>query len=164
MLICCWNFHIDTELARTFVEIVSRGSFIRTAERLNVGQTTVGARIRPRATARTAAFRSQQKRRNFNSSRGAVSSLRADVRSTVAAYVPPCGRERGHSMAAAARLGRMVTPCCWEDRCEAKVVSRVTPESQCYLWTLRVFVTSLGSLRAVAIAGFKNSYFGRPHA
>jgi len=46
MLICCWNFHIDTGLARTFVEIVSRGSFIRTAERLNVGQTTVSARIR----------------------------------------------------------------------------------------------------------------------
>jgi len=27
MLICCWNFHIDTELARTFIEIVSTGSF-----------------------------------------------------------------------------------------------------------------------------------------
>jgi DNA-binding transcriptional LysR family regulator len=37
---------MDTELARTFLEIVSTGSFIRASERLNVGQTTVSARIR----------------------------------------------------------------------------------------------------------------------
>ncbi len=37
---------MDTELARTFLEIVSTGSFVRAADRLNVGQTTVGARIR----------------------------------------------------------------------------------------------------------------------
>lgn len=37
---------MDIELARTFLEIVSSGSFIRAAEHLNVGQTTVGARIR----------------------------------------------------------------------------------------------------------------------
>jgi DNA-binding transcriptional LysR family regulator len=37
---------MDTELARTFLEIVSTGSFIKAAERLNVGQTTVSARIR----------------------------------------------------------------------------------------------------------------------
>jgi DNA-binding transcriptional LysR family regulator len=37
---------MDTELARTFLEIVSSGSFIRAAERLNVGQTTVSARVR----------------------------------------------------------------------------------------------------------------------
>ena len=37
---------VDTEVARTFLEIVSTGSFIRAAERLNVGQTTVSARIR----------------------------------------------------------------------------------------------------------------------
>ena len=37
---------MDTELAKTFLEIVSTGSFIRAAERLNVGQTTVSARIR----------------------------------------------------------------------------------------------------------------------
>jgi DNA-binding transcriptional LysR family regulator len=37
---------MDTELARTFLEIVSSGSFIRAAERLNVAQTTVSARIR----------------------------------------------------------------------------------------------------------------------
>lgn len=37
---------MDIELARTFVEIVSTGSFIRASERLNVGQTTVSARIR----------------------------------------------------------------------------------------------------------------------
>jgi DNA-binding transcriptional LysR family regulator len=37
---------MDTELARTFIEIVSTGSFIRAAERLNVSQTTVSARIR----------------------------------------------------------------------------------------------------------------------
>jgi len=36
---------MDTELARTFLEIVSTGSFIRAAERLNVAQTTVSARI-----------------------------------------------------------------------------------------------------------------------
>jgi hypothetical protein len=37
---------MDTELARTLLEIVSTGNFIRAAERLNVGQTTVSARIR----------------------------------------------------------------------------------------------------------------------
>ena len=37
---------MDTELARTFLEIVSTGSFIRAAARLNVGQTTVSARVR----------------------------------------------------------------------------------------------------------------------
>jgi DNA-binding transcriptional LysR family regulator len=37
---------MDTELARTFLEIVSSGSFVRAAERLHVGQTTVSARIR----------------------------------------------------------------------------------------------------------------------
>jgi DNA-binding transcriptional LysR family regulator len=37
---------MDTELARTFIEIVSTGSFIRAADRLNVSQTTVSARIR----------------------------------------------------------------------------------------------------------------------
>jgi LysR family transcriptional regulator, flagellar master operon regulator len=36
---------MDTELARTFLEIVSTGNFIRAAERLNVGQTRVSARI-----------------------------------------------------------------------------------------------------------------------
>ena len=37
---------MDTELARTFLEIVSTGSFVRASDRLNVGQTTVSARIR----------------------------------------------------------------------------------------------------------------------
>jgi DNA-binding transcriptional LysR family regulator len=37
---------MDIELARTFLEIVSTGNFIRASERLNVGQTTVSARIR----------------------------------------------------------------------------------------------------------------------
>jgi len=37
---------MDIELARTFIEIVATGSFIRAAERLNVAQTTVSARIR----------------------------------------------------------------------------------------------------------------------
>lgn len=37
---------MDIELARTFLEIVSTGSFVRAAERLNVGQTTVSARVR----------------------------------------------------------------------------------------------------------------------
>lgn len=37
---------MDTELAKTFLAIVSTGSFIRAAERLNVAQTTVSARIR----------------------------------------------------------------------------------------------------------------------
>lgn len=36
---------MDIELARTFLEIVSSGSFVRAAERLNVGQTTVSARV-----------------------------------------------------------------------------------------------------------------------
>lgn len=37
---------MDIELARTFLEIVSSGSFISASERLNVAQTTVSARIR----------------------------------------------------------------------------------------------------------------------
>jgi DNA-binding transcriptional LysR family regulator len=37
---------MNIELARTFLEIVSSGSFIRASERLNVAQTTVSARIR----------------------------------------------------------------------------------------------------------------------
>jgi LysR family transcriptional regulator, flagellar master operon regulator len=37
---------MDVELARTFVEIVSTGSFIKAAERLHVAQTTVSARVR----------------------------------------------------------------------------------------------------------------------
>lgn len=39
-------YRMDIELARTFIEIVSTGSFIRASERLNVAQTTVSARIR----------------------------------------------------------------------------------------------------------------------
>jgi LysR family transcriptional regulator, flagellar master operon regulator len=37
---------MDIELARTFLEIVSTGSFLRAAERLHVGQTTVSARVK----------------------------------------------------------------------------------------------------------------------
>lgn len=37
---------MDAQLARTFLEIVSTGSFVRASERLNVAQTTVSARIR----------------------------------------------------------------------------------------------------------------------
>lgn len=37
---------MDIELARTFLEIVNTGSFVRAAERLNVTQTTVSARVR----------------------------------------------------------------------------------------------------------------------
>ena len=37
---------MDTELVRTFLEIVSAGSFVRAAERLHVAQTTVSARVR----------------------------------------------------------------------------------------------------------------------
>jgi DNA-binding transcriptional LysR family regulator len=37
---------MDVDRARTFLEIVSSGSFLRAAERLNVTQTTVSARIR----------------------------------------------------------------------------------------------------------------------
>lgn len=37
---------MDIELARTFLEIVSTGSFVKASEKLNVGQTTVSARIR----------------------------------------------------------------------------------------------------------------------
>jgi DNA-binding transcriptional LysR family regulator len=37
---------MDIELARTFLAIVEAGSFVRAAERLNVTQTTVSARIR----------------------------------------------------------------------------------------------------------------------
>jgi DNA-binding transcriptional LysR family regulator len=39
---------IDTELAKTFLEIVSTGSFVKAAERLNFGQTTVSAQVRIR--------------------------------------------------------------------------------------------------------------------
>jgi DNA-binding transcriptional LysR family regulator len=37
---------MDIELARTFLAIVAAGSFVRAAERLNVSQTAVSARIR----------------------------------------------------------------------------------------------------------------------
>jgi DNA-binding transcriptional LysR family regulator len=37
---------LDTELARTFLEIVRTRSFVRASEQLNVSQTTVSARIR----------------------------------------------------------------------------------------------------------------------
>jgi DNA-binding transcriptional LysR family regulator len=37
---------MDTEIVRTFLEIVKSGNFVRAADRLNVGQTTVSARIR----------------------------------------------------------------------------------------------------------------------
>lgn len=42
----CYRRVVDTELVRTFLEIVTAGSFIRAAERLNVAQTTVSARVR----------------------------------------------------------------------------------------------------------------------
>src|SRR5665213_1516931 len=42
----CGCVSMDTELARTFLEIVSTGSFVKAADRLNVGQTTVSARVR----------------------------------------------------------------------------------------------------------------------
>ena len=41
----CYD-EMDIELARTFLEIVSTGSFLRAAERLHVGQTTVSARVK----------------------------------------------------------------------------------------------------------------------
>lgn len=37
---------MDIDLARTFLEIVNTGSFIRAAERLNMSQTTISARMR----------------------------------------------------------------------------------------------------------------------
>lgn len=37
---------MDIELARTFIEIVSPGSFIKAADQLRVAQTTVSARVR----------------------------------------------------------------------------------------------------------------------
>jgi DNA-binding transcriptional LysR family regulator len=37
---------MDIDLARTFLEIVATRSFVRAAERLNVGQTTISARVR----------------------------------------------------------------------------------------------------------------------
>ena len=37
---------MDIELARTFVAIVEAGSFVGAAERLNVTQTAVSARVR----------------------------------------------------------------------------------------------------------------------
>src|ERR1044072_5424685 len=42
----CYKRGMDIELARTFLEIVSTGSFIKASEPLNVGQTTVSARLR----------------------------------------------------------------------------------------------------------------------
>src|SRR5215212_6426490 len=37
---------MDIELARTFLTIVEAGSFVRAAERLNITQTAVSARVR----------------------------------------------------------------------------------------------------------------------
>lgn len=36
----------DIELARTFIEIVAAGSFVKAADRLHVAQTTVSVRVR----------------------------------------------------------------------------------------------------------------------
>lgn len=40
------NLEMDTEWARTFLTVVATGSFVRTAKRLHVTQSTVSARIR----------------------------------------------------------------------------------------------------------------------
>jgi DNA-binding transcriptional LysR family regulator len=41
-----WEVALDIDRARTFLEIVQSGSFLRAADRLHVTQTTVSARIR----------------------------------------------------------------------------------------------------------------------
>jgi DNA-binding transcriptional LysR family regulator len=38
---------MDIELAGIFLEIVSTGGFVQASERLNVGQTSMSARMRP---------------------------------------------------------------------------------------------------------------------
>ena len=114
---------MDTELARTFLEIVSTGSFIRAAERLNVGQTTVSARIRTLEQQLGRPLFVRNKERSIpDGGRRAVSSLRTDVRAVVATCAssgcgtarPSCGadrRQRGELMATpSARLGPMDAP------------------------------------------------------
>ena len=76
---------MDIELARTFLEIVSSGSFVRAAERLNVGQTTVSARIVLWSNSLDGVVRSQQGWSIADAGWRAVSALRADVRAVVAA-------------------------------------------------------------------------------
>ena len=63
---------MDIELARTFLEIVSAGSFVRASERLHITQTAVSARIQ--------ALESQLGRPVF-------------VRNKAGAHLTPAGRE-----------------------------------------------------------------------
>jgi DNA-binding transcriptional LysR family regulator len=111
---------MDIELAGTFLEIVSTGSFVRASERLNVGQTTVSARMR---------LLEQQLGRSLfvrYKSGAALAptgerffAVCADVRATVAAGASPSDvaawsrcrvdhRQRGYVIATVlARLGAM---------------------------------------------------------
>ena len=45
---CCFEGEVDVDVdrARTFLEIIHTGSFLKAADRLHVTQTTVSARIR----------------------------------------------------------------------------------------------------------------------
>ena len=71
---------MDIELARTFLEIVSTGSFIKAADRLHVAQTTVSARVRllEQQLGRPLFVRNKAGART-------IPSLRSDIRTTVAA-------------------------------------------------------------------------------
>jgi hypothetical protein len=82
---------MDIELAGTFLEIVSTGSFVRASERLNLGQTTVSVRMRLLEQQLGRSLRAQQKWGGADTGRQAAFAVCADVRATVAAGASPSG-------------------------------------------------------------------------
>ena len=68
---------MDTELARTFLTVVTAGNFITAAERLHVSQSTVSTRIQTlEEHARLHAVRAQQGRHHADAGRPAIPAPR----------------------------------------------------------------------------------------
>ena len=88
---------MDIELARTFIEIVGTGSFIKAADPLHVAQTTVSARVRllEQQLGRPLFVRNKRRREPYASGR-AIPSLCADLRTTMAARKTASGVPEGH--------------------------------------------------------------------
>lgn len=82
---------MDVDRARTFLEIVPLGSFLKAAERLNVSQTTVSARIRTleeEELGRALFVAPRPQRRPLNSRRRRVRALCSQLRPGLGAGPP----------------------------------------------------------------------------
>tara|TARA_R110002126_G_scaffold291791_2_gene458516 strand:- start:41957 stop:42223 length:267 start_codon:yes stop_codon:yes gene_type:complete len=77
---------MNIELAKTFIAIVSTGSFIRASERLNVAQATVSARIHTLEHLLSAILCSGQGRPKSDAGGSTVSATRANVYPVVATH------------------------------------------------------------------------------